>query len=134
MKVNSKIMTIVTHTIVPLIISIIVCIAYMFLNIRHETIRDGNEYCDSLLDGQVLCQQFDINNTGKIKISTLPSYIETNSETGIEYVLQTGEKKASGFVPLNSLPNHEWTTFSILTSNTFSGKATLTLKGVGMDQ
>lgn len=133
---KKKTSLLIEYLAIPLIISILICFVYMFLNIYHQTPRSktNKEYTDSFWGGQIYCQEMTIDDTSKIKIDVLPTCDNTNSDIGINYEIKLGEKVSSGFIPLDSLDNHNWTTIDIPTGNAlYSGTAVLTLESVKMD-
>lgn len=115
-----------------ILIALLISMAYFFYNIQVQTVRNGEEYCDLMIDGDVFEQQIMLNNTPNLFVSILPIYTTPEDSVGIQYSLYVDNEEYSGFVPLNSCLNNAWTTIKIPSCLWYSGAATLRLEGVGL--
>ena len=120
---------------ISMLFAFILGIAYFFTNIQTQTVRNGEEYVDNFLDGQVFIQEVMLNNTPKLSVSVLPMYNKPDDSIGIKYNLSVDSNEYEGFIPLNTCANKQWTSIKIDTNkNFYKGIATLKLEAVGLNQ
>lgn len=120
---------------ISMLFAFILGIAYFFINIQTQTVRNGEEYVDNFLDGQVFIQEVMLNNTPKLSVSVLPMYNKPDDSIGIKYNLSVDGNEHEGFIPLNTCANKQWTSIKIDTNkNFYKGIATLKLEAVGLNQ
>lgn len=107
---------------------------FLTMNMTISTVRNGEEYTESLVDGDVYVQELVLENTPRIYVSVLPLYNTPSSKVGIDYEIVAEGQAITGFIPLVELTNREWTTLIIPTPNTlYAGTAHIMLKAVGFD-
>lgn len=130
-----KILKPAKYIIIPILISILVCIAGLFGNQSYiYTVRAAGDYTFKFNNDQTVVQELFLSNATKIQISALAFYDDIDNNAGAEYSIKTGDKIKQGFIPLCSLLNREWDTFSIPIDDIYwSGDAVITLKAVNMD-
>lgn len=124
---------IIWSVVVALLFGLIFGTIQLTQNLFVTTVRNGEEYCDSLYDGQVFKQEFLLEHTDKLAIALLTPAGGATPEQGIAYSLNLGGDVQSGFVPLTELPKEQWTSIRIRANILYQGPATLTLEAVGMN-
>lgn len=126
---------VVRNAIIALVIALIGGLLFFTKDMQVTTVRNGEEHCDTFLNGQVLRQDLMLEHTPEIYVSCLPSYISPSSEMGIRYTLQTGNQKQSGFLSLSDCRNKEWTSLAINDQNrSYVGKGELTLEAIRLNE
>ncbi|HEX3018063.1 MAG TPA: hypothetical protein VHP31_09470 [Caproicibacter sp.] len=126
---------IVRNAIIALVISLISGLLFFTKDIQVNTMRNGEEHCDTFLNGQVFTQELILEHTPKLYVSCLPAYISPNSGMGVRYTLQTKNQKQTGFILLSDCSNKEWTSLIINNKNlSYVGKSVLTLEAVGLNE
>ena len=128
--------SIVTRSIViAAIFALLVGFISVTTDMYQTTVRNGEEYTDALMGGEIYRQELVLEHTPIISIGVLPSYADEAQaqEMGIQYTLTVGEKEITGFSPLTDCVNNEWGHIRISTGGIdYVGEAVLILKAVGI--
>lgn len=124
------------YIIISFMCSLFVSIAYFFTDIQTSIIRNGEEYVDIFLDGQVFEQEIYIKNTNKLSINVMTVYNSPDENIGVKYtILQKdgGNVVSEGFINLSDLLNNSWTSIKIKTNDIlYEGVIKLKLEAVGL--
>ena len=127
--------TLLRNIFIAVICAILVGIIAITKDMNFATVRNGEEYTDVFLDGDIFEQELVLSHTGRIAVSLLPSYQFPEDSVGIAYELHMDDVVEEGFIPLAECSNNQWTYLEIQTNNRgFSGQAQLILQAVGLDQ
>lgn len=127
--------TLLRNIVIALICAVLVGIIALTKDMNFATVRNGEEYTDIFLDGDIFEQELVLSHTGRITVSLLPSYQSPEDSVGIAYELHMNDAVEEGFIPLAECSNNQWTYLEIQTNNRgFSGQAQLILQAVGLDQ
>lgn len=122
------------NIIIAMLCALVCSLIYLTTDCQVETIRNGEEYCDTFWDGQVFEQELMIEHTPKLHVDILPTYAMPSKDVGVSYTLWMGEKYQSGFLSLLDYPNNEWTTIEIPIGNfSYVGRAILVLEAQNLD-
>lgn len=128
MKKSVKIL----YFLIASVIAVTVGLLYLSENLSTSTIRNGEEYCDFLMNEQFFEQEIALDNTWYLLLDVLPDYTDLNKNIGIDFELKTTTKTQRGFIPIVQLENKSWTTIIIeVSEKNYLGKAKLKLTAVG---
>ncbi len=126
--------SIVTRSIViAAIFALLVGFISMTTDMYQTTVRNGEEYTEALMGGEIYRQELVLEHTPVISIGVLPSYTDEAQDMGIQYTLTMGDREVTGFSPVTANVNNEWGHIRIMTGGiNYVGEAELVLKAVGL--